>query len=418
MVPHTSMTGMDGSWGVNFRRNTILTLLVAQITLSALLMRYARTSQLGDSRPKFRASVVVLVTEAVKLPICFLGASFSVGGTDRLWHVLHNEILTLGTLKCAVPAFAYTLQGNLLFVATANLETPIFQVTYQTKTLFTALFSVLLLGRRLVLSQWAALVLLFFGTVAATDLNRSGTAAGPAIAGPSATVSARIIENKEDPYLGLAAVLVAAVLSSSSSVYFEMMLKHEPVHSCSKECISATGAGSGDLVLWIRNLQLGIFALPLAATAAFVQDGRHIFRDGALAGFDGIVWAVVFVNGMGGLLVSATMKYADNIVKCFATALAIISGTFLSLPVFGVQLSPMFLLGAGFTIFASILYSWLPPWSAVGNSSDNLSAAPICTNANGNLIGECSELLMSEKIGSNHTTSSKQDPLADSEGCR
>ena len=48
---------------------------------------------------------------------------------------------------------AYTLQSNLLFVALAVLDAPTYQITYQTKTIFTALFSRLLLGRKLEVSQ-------------------------------------------------------------------------------------------------------------------------------------------------------------------------------------------------------------------------------------------------------------------------
>ena len=62
----------------------------------------------------------------------------------------------LDTLRCSVPAVAYTLQSNLVFVALANLDAPTFQVTYQTRTLFTALFSRLCLGRRLGLLPWLA----------------------------------------------------------------------------------------------------------------------------------------------------------------------------------------------------------------------------------------------------------------------
>ena len=51
-----------------------------------------------------------------------------------------------------------------------------------------------------------------------------------------------------------------------------------------------------------------------------------------LQGFDGVVWMVVLLNSCGGLLVAAVMKYADNIVKCFAAALAILSGTLISVP--------------------------------------------------------------------------------------
>ena len=61
----------------------------------------------------------------------------------RPWH----------TFRMGVPALAYTVQGNLLFVALAHLEAPTYQVLAQGKTLFTALFSWLIIGRQLRASQ-------------------------------------------------------------------------------------------------------------------------------------------------------------------------------------------------------------------------------------------------------------------------
>merc|ERR1719353_751863 len=73
-------------------------------------------------------------------------------------------------LKCAIPAIAYTVQNNLLFMSLANLDAPTYQITYQTKTLFTALFSRVMLGRHLEASQWVALLLLTLGCILVTDL--------------------------------------------------------------------------------------------------------------------------------------------------------------------------------------------------------------------------------------------------------
>jgi UDP-sugar transporter A1/2/3 len=91
---------------------------------------------------------------------------------------------------------------------------------------------------------------------------------------------------------------------------------------------------------------------------------------GVLQGFDHVVWLIVMLNGLGGLLVAATMKYADNIVKCFAAALAILSGTLLSVPIFGFELSATFSVGVACTVSASTLYSWAPnvPAACVGAS--------------------------------------------------
>ena len=93
----------------------------------------------------------------------------------------------------------------------------------------------------------------------------------------------------------------------------------------------ASGSGAPPAAgLWLRNIQLGGFALPLAAVAVWSQDGAHVRAHGVMQGFDAVVWVVVLLNGLGGLLVAAVMKYADTIVKCFAAALAILSGTLLS----------------------------------------------------------------------------------------
>lgn len=63
------------------------------------------------------------------------------------------------------------------------------------------------------------------------------------------------------------------------------------------------------------------------------------------------------------------MKYADNIAKCFAASLAIVSGTILSVPVFGFSLSATFGLGALCTTVASTLYSLAPNMQLLGGST-------------------------------------------------
>lgn len=148
---------------------------------------------------------------------------------------------------------------------------------------------------------------------------------------------------------GLAAVLTAALLSAFSAVYFEKMLKAPP---SSKEAEAAS--------LWTRNIQLGMFATPLALGAMVLNDGAHVHTHGVLRGFDGVVWLIVAVNSLGGLIVAATIKYADNIVKCFATGIAVASSSVLSVPIFGFELSSRFCAGAACTILASAMYARAP----------------------------------------------------------
>jgi UDP-sugar transporter A1/2/3 len=314
-------------------------LLVVQSTSIVLLMRYSRTRPAAQDNigPPYLASAAVLMAEVLKLPVCTMMAAYTLGGLGPLCDLLRTELFGSGfadTLKCSIPAMAFTVQGNLLFVALENLEAPTYQVSYQCKTLFTALFSVVLLGRQLKQSQWVALVLLVAGTVLVSD---------PFHAAPKKETG------KESFAAGIASVLGAALLSASSSVYFEMMLKKAP----SSPAVAAAS-------LWLRNIQLGIFATPLAGIAMLLKDGAVVGEYGALHGFDSIVWAIVVLNGVGGLLVAATMKYADNIAKCFAVALAIVSGTLLAVPLFDFTLSSVFGAGAICTVVASTIFSLAP----------------------------------------------------------
>jgi UDP-sugar transporter A1/2/3 len=55
------------------------------------------------------------------------------------------------------------LQNNLLFIALSNLDAATYQVTYQLKILTTALFSVLMLGKKLDSIKWVSLIILMAG---------------------------------------------------------------------------------------------------------------------------------------------------------------------------------------------------------------------------------------------------------------
>ncbi|KAN0064968.1 UDP-galactose transporter Gms1 [Thecaphora frezii] len=73
------------------------------------------------------------------------------------------ELTTHDGWKLAIPALLYVLQNNLQFVAVSNLEPPVFICAYQLKILTTAMFSILLLRRRLGAWQWASLAMLALG---------------------------------------------------------------------------------------------------------------------------------------------------------------------------------------------------------------------------------------------------------------
>uniref|UniRef100_A0A8C9UUJ2 Solute carrier family 35 member A2 n=1 Tax=Spermophilus dauricus TaxID=99837 RepID=A0A8C9UUJ2_SPEDA len=332
---------IGSGWTAHRRLKYIsLAVLVVQNASLILSIRYARTLP-GD---RFFATTAVVMAEVLKGLTCLLLLfAQKRGNVKNLVLFLHEAVLVqyVDTLKLAVPSLIYTLQNNLQYVAISNLPAATFQVTYQLKILTTALFSVLMLNRSLSRLQWASLLLLFTG-VAIVQAQQAG-GGGP-----------RPLD--QNPGAGLAAVVASCLSSGFAGVYFEKILK-----------------GSSGSV-WLRNLQLGLFGTALGLVGLWWAEGTAVARRGFFFGYTPAVWGVVLNQAFGGLLVAVVVKYADNILKGFATSLSIVLSTVASIRLFGFHLDPLFALGAGLVIGAVYLYS-LPRGAVKAIASTSASAS-------------------------------------------
>ncbi|XP_010725026.1 LOW QUALITY PROTEIN: UDP-galactose translocator-like, partial [Meleagris gallopavo] len=258
------------------------------------------------------------------------GVPVPAGSVRQTAVTLHGAVLAQpgDALRLAVPSLIYTLQNNLQYVAISNLPAATFQVTYQLKILTTALFSVLLLGTSLSRLQWFSLALLFAG-VALVQTEQ------PQPPPPSS-------DPPQDPpqnYLtGLAAVGASCLSSGFAGVYFERLLKR-----------SGTS-------IWVRNAQLGAVGTLVGLAAMMAAEGRAVAAVGFFHGYTAAVWAVVVNQAAGGLLVAVVVRYADNILKGFATALSIVASTAASAQLFGFRPRGAFLAGTAMVVAAVYLY--------------------------------------------------------------
>ena len=272
------------------------------------------------------------------------------GGGGRRYHGSFREYLSdqlQFDVRMAGLAGLYTLQKNLLYLAISNLDAAVFQVTYQTKILTTAIFSVLLLRRKLSRHKVVALFVLTLG-VSLVQLDK-------------------VEENSSKSYqeqsrwVGVLAVLGACCTSGFGGVYFELVLKPRP----SSE--PPPGGGLGGRIhppppreppsVWAKNVQLSAFALLIALVASFVKDHDAILAGGFFQGYSPLVVLVVMLEAGGGLVVAVVIKYADNILKSFATAVSIVTSTIVSALVFGFTISKLFVCGCLFVFAAIVLYS-------------------------------------------------------------
>jgi len=297
-----------------------LFLLVFQNSGLFVLTRYTRVTD----GPMYLSTVVVLLTEVAKLVFCLMMVC-SDGlrpGLERLRQELwHDRVVTS---QLSIPALCYTIQNNLVFLAVANLSAAAAQVLYQSKTLSTAFFSVLLLSKKFSLLQWLSFVMLSAGVVLvqSQDAKSATTPTGGSA------------------LLGVCAALGAAGLSGFAGVYLELMF--------------TSGASS----LWMRNVQLCFFSIPLQMLAVMTQDTAVLKAHGLFYGFHQSTWALVALQFAGGMLAAVVIKYAGNILKTFATVLAILCTCFISIPLFSFQPTPLFW-GGVFVVSLSVwMYAW------------------------------------------------------------
>ncbi|XP_041126964.1 UDP-N-acetylglucosamine transporter-like isoform X1 [Polyodon spathula] len=323
-----SIEGSSSTMPVNLKFLS-LGVLVFQTTSLVLTMRFSRT--LKEDGPRYLASSAVVAAELLKIGACVLLVFKNTGcSLTALNRVLHDEIVNkpMESLKLAVPAGIYTLQNNLLYVALSNLDAATYQVTYQLKILTTALFSVSMLGKRLNTYQWLSLLILMTGVAF--------------VQWPSDSLdSAQKDLSAGSQFVGLTAVLTACFSSGFAGVYFEKILKE------TKQSV------------WIRNIQLGLFGAVFGLMGVYVYDGERVQEHGMFQGYSSLTWAVVSLQALGGLVIAAVIKYADNILKGFATSLSIILSTLISY--FWLQdfvPTSVFFLGAVLVIAATFLYGY------------------------------------------------------------
>jgi len=74
-----------------------------------------------------------------------------------------------------------------------------------------------------------------------------------------------------------------------------------------------------------------------------------------------VVIIVIVLQSLGGLLVAVVVKYADNILKGFATSAAIIIACIVSVYLFDVTLSIQFIFGTVLVMLSIYLYAIFVP---------------------------------------------------------
>ena len=312
-----------------------LVALVLQNTFLVVFMHYSRVSD----GPMYASSTAVTSMEVMKFVTCLFVVAYQTGGINGLVTSIRDEVINkpMEMVKLSVPSFVYMVQNNLLYYAITHLDAATYQVGYQSKILTTAVFSLIILKKRLSLLQWVSLVILTAG-VALAQLSSAGNS-----------------DTKSNTTMGFVAILVAAVMSGFAGVYFEFVLKN-----------SGTS-------LWVRNIQMGFSSIILALFGVYFSGDweRSVSPNGFFYGYNNLVVMVIMLQAVGGLVVAVVVKYADNILKGFAASFSIVTSCILSYFMFDFHPTGMLLVGAVLVNVSMYLYSYETPSKDIKRETSN-----------------------------------------------
>ena len=260
-----SLISAQGSGGgITAAGLRVLVLLAIQNCSKNLIMRYA-----VKDKPEFLYSAAVIGSELTKLSLSTLYIlAVDKGSLMSIFRFLRID--WWNSVLLSVPAAVYNLQQTLEYIALSNLDAAIFSVLVQSKLLFTAIFAVVLMGRKLRKAQVISLVLLTTGVM---------------LANIRTTIDDT--QDKGDTTTGVMATLGISTASGFAAVYTEKVMKsHQAVPTFDRSQYS----------LAYMQVQLASMSLLVMGAWAVVRDFETIVDRGLWHNVNG---AAMVVRGCG-----------------------------------------------------------------------------------------------------------------------
>ena len=106
-----------------------------------------------------------------------------------------------------------------------------------------------------------------------------------------------------------------------------------------------------------QSIQLSLFAMPISLLTMFSYDQAAIRNGNMMIGFNIWAWITVALSALGGIAVSMTLKYADNILKTFAVGGSIVLNCAVSSIFLGVPLTLQMAAGVLLVVGATALFN-------------------------------------------------------------
>ena len=354
---------------MNSTRMMVLTVLCLQNSLFTVVRRYSQ----GVLREVYSKHELLLVAELIK--IVFSAWMISKSLPENVTLTKRISYLIQTSKKMAVLALIYGAMNILSFVSLRNISAGMFTIFAQCKILTTATFSSIVLQRQYSWTKWRSLIALMLGVLLFSE---------PIWGNPSK----RIVEDGANTLLGTTAVLIEVTLSGFASIYFEKVIKTDPLQ----------------LNIWERNFQLALSSFPVYIVFIGYERGGEA---GLFGGWSWIAMSLALLGAAGGLLVALSIKHGDSILKTLATTGSIILSATLDHLLLGGPLTPSMMIAAGQVIIAICNYSFdATPPPAVGTpATTTTTTKTTTTNSTNNTTTSSEEMIKSPPSMSSSTRS-------------
>mmetsp|Transcript_13361 Transcript_13361/g.32425 ORF Transcript_13361/g.32425 Transcript_13361/m.32425 type:complete len:418 (-) Transcript_13361:196-1449(-) len=334
--PSSSSTGITAT-GIK-----VLILLAVQNSAKNILLRFVM-----KEHPKFLTATAILGIEGVKLVLSLLYILI-IERRPIMSVVTFVRQDKRNTLLMCVPATLYSIQMTLEYVALGNIDAAVFSVLVQTKMLATAACAVFIMGKRIKKVQLISLVLLTIGVMLCNMKNPGKT---PEIQDDAAM---------GDPKKGILATLGISACSGMAAVYTEKVIKAKRsinIELPSQQEQMKIEPLKENYGLAYTQVQLAFVSLIIMGFYCIIVELDEIWEKGLWYGFNGPAFISIFVSSIGGLIVAAVLKYADAVLKGYATAISVVLTGVMSMFLFGTHLNALYFLGIGNVVCAVFLYS-------------------------------------------------------------
>ena len=350
---------VDESTMMTMMKFLILSCLCCQATSIALVSRYSK----GILKERYSNNEIVFWSEVLKLLVSMVmiykeNSSSSTNYLNRLVSLLKNSqriLLIVGL---------YSFINVLSFHALGLLNAAVYTILIQLKVLTTAFFGVYMLKNNLSLGQWFSLFHMVMGSILIVS--------GGSQKGNNVDDAKQQVSNYVE---GILMVFVIVTISGYSAVFMEKVFKSIE----DKDKFESVDANDKDIAaddrekllidrdkestmmmsspsIWDRNFQLAFFSMLLMLLILVLSNAMSQSEDtttGPFAHWSTYATVLLFLQGGGGLLAAATLKYTNANLKTLATTLSIVFSTMLEYCLMGLHLNLPMIIGI-LTIIASI----------------------------------------------------------------